>query len=389
MRQQLIYGSQLNAGFLTVLVGFTSSVILVFQAGQALNVSSAELGSWLFALCLGMGGLGIILSWHYKEPIVLAWSTSGAVVIIGSSEGIVVAEAIGAFMISGVLIAISGWSGGFHYLNRCIHPSIASAILAGILFSFCLNAFLAILQDAFLVLSMLLVYFIGRRFFPLYGLVIVLAVGMIMSYAKGDLNIDHLQFAWVQPVLTWPVFSIHAMLSLSLPIFIVTLISQNIPGLRVLRSEGYQAPSQHLIGWTGSITTLLAPLGCFGLNLSTITAAICSGKDAHPQPQQRYIAAIVAGGLYLIVGLFGLSMTALLFAFPPAFVMAMAGIALLSTFSNAITVALADSDTREASVLAFLVTASGLHLYGINAVIWGLIAGCVTAKWLAWPKRTS
>jgi benzoate membrane transport protein len=369
--------SILNAGFLTVLVGFTSSVVLVFQAAHTLLANTEQIGSWIFSLCLGMGVVGIFLSWKYKEPIVLAWSTSGAAVIV-STNNITLQEGIGAFIVSGILIILSGFSGWFSRINTYIRPAISSSILAGILFPFCFNAFLALKSNPFLLSSMLVLYVLGRKLFPLYSVTLILIVGIVISSYQHTFKFDEVSLELAKPIIMMPEFSFQAIITLAIPLFIVTLISQNIPGLAVLRSEGYKAPSNSLVGWTGIATTLLAPLGCYALNLATITAAICSGKDAHPDPNKRYIAAIFAGFFYILVGLFSTTIGYLLLAFPKELVIAVAGIALLSTLANALTISLNDSEYREASIVAFFVTISGVSFFGINSVLWGLLAGLVT-----------
>lgn len=368
--------SILNAGFLTVLVGFTSSVVLVFQAAHTLFANSEQIGSWIFSLCLGMGGIGVFLSWKYKEPIVLAWSTSGAAVII-STNNISLKEGIGAFIISGILIIFFGFSGWFSKINNYIRPAISSSILAGILFPFCLDAFLVSKSNPFLLSVMLITYIIGRKLFPLYAITLILIIGVIITSVQNTFKFDEVSLKFAKPILMMPEFSFQAMMTLAIPLFIVTLISQNIPGLAVLRSEGYKAPSNALVGWTGIATTLLAPLGCYALNLATITAAICSGKDAHPAPNKRYLAAIFAGFFYILVGLFSTTIGYLLLAFPKELVIAVAGIALLSTLASALTISLNDHEYREASILAFFVTISGVSFFGINSVLWGLLAGLI------------
>lgn len=370
--------STINAGFVTVLVGFTSSVVLVFQAAHSLSANSEQIGSWILALCLGMGVLGIVLTLKYKEPIVLAWSTSGAAIIIGST-GINLAEGVGAFIVCGVLIALSGFSGWFEKINNYIPPAISSSMLAAILFKFCADAFIAVKLNPLLIALMLVSYLLGRRFFPRYSISVMLILGIAIASFQGLFDFQKVSLSFATPIFVQPEFSLHAIVTLAIPLFIVTIVSQNIPGLAVLRSEGYKSSSHMLVGWTGAVTTLLAPLGCYALNLATITAAICSGKEAHPDQSQRYIAAVFAGVFYIVVGLFGTTIGYLLLAFPNELVITLAGFALLGMFGNALTAALKFPDYREAAILTFCITISNINLFGMSSVLWGLVIGLIAS----------
>ncbi|MFN9528797.1 MAG: benzoate/H(+) symporter BenE family transporter [Pseudomonadaceae bacterium] len=367
--------SAINAGFVTVLVGFTSSAVLVFQAAQALGATPAQIGSWMLALCVGMGVTGILLSLRYKAPIAIAWSTSGAAILASGASGISLAEATGAFIVSGLLITFCGFSGWFERIVQRIPMAIASGMLAGILLRFGLDAFAALQSEFSLVFIMLIAYLLARRLLPRYAVMAPLLVGIAIAASRGQLDFSGVEPSLARPEWVSPQFSWQAMIGIALPLFAVTMASQNLPGLTVLRASGYHTPSSPLIGWTGVATTLLAPFGAYALNLATITAAICTGREAHEDPRRRYTAAVSAGFFYLLVGLFGSAIGALFLAFPHELILAIAGLALIGTIGNGLASALLEEKHREAALITFLVTASGVTLLGIGSAFWGMLAG--------------
>ncbi|TVQ11418.1 MAG: benzoate transporter BenE [Leptolyngbya sp. DLM2.Bin27] len=368
--------SAIIAGFVTVLVGFTSSAVIVFQAAQALNATPAEVASWMWALGLGLGLTCIGLSLRYRAPVVTAWSTPGAAMLITSAAGVPMAEAIGAFLVSGLLIALAGFTGGFERLMNRIPLSLAAGMLAGVLLRFGLDVFGAMQTQLAMTFAMFCTYLAMRRLHPRYGVVVALAVGIAIAAQQNLIQFDTVSLQLAAPVFTAPRFSVAALVGVALPLFVVTMASQNVPGVAVLRASGYgTVPISPLIGWTGAATVLLAPFGAFALNLAAITAAICMGREAHEDPGRRYVAAIAAGVFYLLIGLFGATVAAVFAAFPPELVLAIAGLALLGTIGNGLFTALRDETQREPALITFLVTASGLTLFGIGSAFWGLIAG--------------
>jgi benzoate membrane transport protein len=363
------------AGFVTVLVGFTSSAVIVFQAAQTLNATPAEISSWMLALGLGMGITCIALSLRYRMPVVTAWSTPGAAMLITSAEGVTMPEAIGAFLISGALITLFGFTGWFERAIDRIPLSLASGMLAGVLLRFGLEVFTSMKTQFSLVFAMLCVYLLMRRIQPRYAVIAALVMGTFIAGMKGLLQLDNIQLQIAQPVLVMPQFSLSALVGVALPLFVVTMASQNVPGVAVLRASGYSVPISPVIGWTGVATLLLAPFGGFAINLAAITAAICMGREAHEDPAKRYMASVAAGGFYLIIGLFGATVTAVFAAFPKELVLAIAGLALLGTIGNGLAAALAQESEREPALITFLVTASGVALLGVGSAFWGLVAG--------------
>ena len=367
--------SALIAGFVAVLVGFTSSAVIVFQAAQALQATPAEIASWMCALGLGMGLTSIALSLRFRVPVLTAWSTPGAAMLITSAAGVSMPEAIGAFLVSAALITISGFSGWFERMIGRIPISIASGMLAGVLLRFGLDAFIAMKTQFVLVFPMFCAYLICRRLLPRYAIVVTLLLGVGIAATQGLLHVDGLRLELARPVFTTPEFSWRALIGIALPLYVVTMASQNIPGVAVIRASGYQVPISPLIGWTGAANLLLAPFGGFALNLAAITAAICMGREAHENPERRYVAAIAAGVFYVLIGLFGATVGALFLAFPKELVLAIAGFALLGTIGSGLAAALGQEAEREPALLTFLVTASGIALAGIGSAFWGLLAG--------------
>ncbi|GLS05540.1 benzoate transporter [Chitiniphilus shinanonensis] len=378
--------SAVVAGFVTVLVGFTSSAVIVFQAAQALGATPAQIASWMWALGLAMGVTCIGLSLRYRVPVVTAWSTPGAAMLVTSVAGVTMPEAIGAFILCGLLIVLAGASGWFERAMARIPVAIASAMLAGVLLRFGMAAFVSLGTQLALVGAMLATYLLLRRLWPRYAIVAVLLVGVAVAAIQGQLHLGGVRWQLAAPVFTLPALSWQAVLSVALPLFLVTMASQNVPGVAVLKASGYHPPISPIIATTGVVATLLAPFGAFALNLAAITAAICMGPEAHEDPAKRYTAAIAAGVFYLIVGLFGVTVAALFAAFPKELVLALAGLALINTIGNGLAAAVRDEAQREPALITFLVTASGVTLFGIGSAFWGLVAGALAFAVLGWRR---
>lgn len=371
--------SAATAGFVAVLVGFTSSVAIVFQAAQAFGATPELITSWMWALGLGMGLCSAIPSLILKKPVMVAWSTPGAAVLAtaGLAGGFTMAQAVGAFMACAVLIVLSGATGLFERLMNRIPMAIASALLAGVLARFGLQAFAAAQTALPLVALMLLVYLLGRRLLPRYAVPLTLLAAVAYVLANGQFNAGALVLQWAVPVFTAPEFTFSAFVSLALPLFVVTMASQNLPGVAAIRAAGYDMPISTIITMTGVATLVLAPFGGYALNLSAITAAICMGEEAHADKGKRYTAALACGLIYIAIGLVGAAVTGLLLAFPKELVLAIAGLALLGTIGGGLHAALKDDAHREAALITFLVTLSGVVIAGIGSAFWGVVAGAI------------
>lgn len=381
--------SAIVAGFVAVLVGYTSSAVLVFQAAAALGAGPAEIGSWMGALGLGMGLSSIALSLRYRAPVLTAWSTPGAAMLISAAAGVPMNDAIGAFLVCALLITVAGFSGLFERLMGRIPISLAAGMLAGVLLRFGLDVFVAMKAQFLLVFAIFCIYLAGRRLWPRYAVVGALAVGIGIAGMQGLLHLDALRFSLAEPVFTTPALSLNALFGIALPLFVVTMASQNVPGVAVIRASGYKVPISPVIGWTGIVTLVLAPFGGFAFNLAAITAAICMGREAHHDPDKRYVAAVAAGCFYLVMGVFGATVGALFSAFPRELVLAVAGLALLGTIGGGLATALRDEHEREPALITFLVTASGVPLLGIGSAFWGIVAGTLALLVLRAGTRTA
>lgn len=379
--------STLVAGFVAVLVGYTSSVAIIFQATVALGATPAQTASWLWALGVGMGLTSLGLSLWTRQPILTAWSTPGAA-LLAATSGLALPEAIGAFIVCGLLIFAAGASGVFEKLMDRLPVAIASALLAGVLARFGLDAAASVQTAPGLVVPMALAYLAGRRWWPRYAVPGVLLTGLVAAAAQGRLHLAGVDpgQVFVLPQWTTPVFRWQALIGVALPLFLVTMASQNLPGVAAQRASGYSTPVSASIAVTGVATTLLAPFGGYAFNLAAITAAICMGREAHEDPARRYTAAMAAGVYYVLLGLAGGGVAMLLAAFPRELVVAIAGLALLGTIAGALAAALKDEVHRDAAILTFLVGLSGLKLFGIGSAFWAVVAGSAAIAFAAWRR---
>lgn len=384
--------SAVSAGFVAVLVGFTSSVAIVFQAAQSFHATPAQIASWMWALGLGMGLCSLLPSLWLRKPVMVAWSTPGAAVLVaaGATGNFDMAQAVGAFIVCALLITLVGMTGWFERVMNRIPTEIAAGLLAGVLARFGMDAFAAAHTALPLLLVMLGVYLISRRMAPRYAVVATLCAGVAYAAAAGQMQWSVVTWELASPQFTAPEFGWSATVGLALPLFVVTMASQNLPGVAVIRASGYNLPISRLITLTGAATLVLAPFGAFALNFSAITAAICMGPQAHADPAKRYTAAASCGVLYVLIGLFGAVVTGLLTAFPKELVVAIAGLALLGTIGAGLASALREEAHREAALITFLVTLSGVVIAGIGSAFWGVVAGSIALfvqQYAASPAR--
>ncbi|MEY8771875.1 benzoate/H(+) symporter BenE family transporter [Erwinia sp. ACCC 02193] len=375
------------AGFVAVLVGYTSSAAIIFQAAGAAGATAAQTGGWLSMLGLAMGVTSIGLSIYYRAPVLTAWSTPGAALLVTSLPGTPMPETIGVFIFASGLIFLCGVTGLFARLMNHIPQAISAAMLAGILLRFGLDAFASLQPDFTLTASMCLAYLLARRFLPRYAIVLTLLVGLAVAAIKGEIHLSQQPLTFAVPAFIAPHFSWSSLLGIGVPFFIVTMASQNAPGIATLKAAGYPVPVSPLMSWTGLASLLLSPFGGFSVCIAAITAAICMGPDVHPDPQRRYWGAVCAGFFYLLAGLFGGAIGQLFSALPPALIHTLAGLALLGTIAGSLQRALAKDKQRDAAVITFLITASGLSLLGIGAAFWGLVGGIVAHLVFCLPRR--
>ncbi|NLC00945.1 MAG: benzoate/H(+) symporter BenE family transporter [Pseudomonas formosensis] len=368
--------SAVVAGFIATVISYAGPLVIIFQVAQAADMPQAALTSWVWAISIGSGVLGIVLSLRYRVPVIIAWNAPGSALLITLLPGMSLNEAVGAYLISSLIILLVGLSGSFDRIVSRLPAAISAGMLAGILFSFGTGLFVSLQQQPLLVLAMFLTYLLGKRLMPRYAILAVLLVGVSIALGMGELRSDALVVGLAIPQWITPEFSWQATLNIALPLVMVALTGQFLPGVAVLRTAGYQdTPASPLITHSGLWSVLLAPFGCHGLTLAAITAAICTGRDAHEDPSRRYVAGVSGGVFYLLLGLFGATLVSIFTAFPAALIAALAGLALLAAIAGALAGAMAVPDDREAALITFLVTASGMSFLGLSAAFWGLIFG--------------
>lgn len=379
--------SAVVAGFIAMLTGYTSSLVLMFQAGQAAGLTDGQISSWIWSLSIGMAICCIGLSLRYRAPIMIAWSTPGAALLITSLPGVPYGEAIGAYILASGLIMLIGLTGTFDRIMRRIPGSLAAALLAGVLFKIGLEICVAAEQQPVLVVAMLLAYLLGKRLLPRYAVLAALIVGSVLAGVFGLLNFEQFELQLAVPEWTTPRFSLAAAISIGIPLFIVAMASQNLPGMAVLRANGYDVPASPLLTTTGLTSMLLAPFGSHGIHMAAISAAICAGPEAHEDPKKRYTAAIWCGVFYGIAGIFGATLAALFSALPKALILSIAALALFASIIGGLTQAMSEPKEREAALITFLVTASGMTLFSVGSAFWGIVAGLLTLAILNWGKQ--
>ncbi|MFH8497260.1 benzoate/H(+) symporter BenE family transporter [Streptomyces coeruleorubidus] len=369
--------SAVVAGAVAVVVSFAGPLTLVVQAAHAGGLDESHTSSWIWAIAVGSGVTGLVLSLRHRVPVVAAWSTPGAALLVTQLDRMPYATAIGAYLAAAALTVLVGVTGWFDALMRRIPAAVVSAVLAGILLRFGLDAFRA-LEDAPAVAGVMLAgYVVLQRVAPRYAIAAPLAAAVAVAAATGTLSPGGVHLSLATPVFTVPSWPGEALVSLTLPLFLVTMSAQNAPGVGALREAGYAVPSGPLVRDTGVASAVFAPFGAHALNLGAITAAICAGPDAHEDRDRRYVAGLSCGVLYIAVGLFGATVAGLFAALPPALISVAAGVALLGALGGSLSAAFAEARDRTAVLAAFLTTASGLTLLGLGAAFWGLVFGMI------------
>lgn len=387
MRASFIPFSSLLAGFIAVLVGYASSAAIIWQAAQVAGASASQIAGWMTALGLGMGISTLALTLWHRVPVLTAWSTPGAALLVTGLQGVTINEAIGIFIFANALIVLCGVTGLFARLMNIIPPSLAAAMLAGILLRFGLQIFTPLPENLLLCGSMGLAWLMARVAAPRYAIIAALVCGLLVAGCRGDVVTNGVSFSLASPVFIAPHFTLSTLISVGLPLFLVTMASQNAPGIATMQAAGYRIAVSPLMIVTGGLALLLSPFGVFSICIAAITAAICQSPDAHPQKDKRWLAAAAAGGFYLLAGVAGGSVSGLIAALPGAWVQMLAGLALLSTLSGSLYRALANENERDAATLTFLLTASGITLAGIGSAFWGLLLGSLCYVLLSRLRR--
>ncbi|MEZ8943615.1 benzoate/H(+) symporter BenE family transporter [Vibrio sp. 10N.247.311.12] len=367
--------SHVSTGFIAIFIGYASAAAIIFQAAMSAGATEEQVASWFWALGIGMGITTILLSFHYKKPVVTAWSTPGAALLITSLEGLTMNQAVAVFLFSSMLITLVGLAGIFEKVLKQIPTSIASAMLAGILLQFGLGLFTSLMEEAQVVTVMLAVFILAKARLGNLLIPSIFIIALVMCVGFGKLDVSQVTMGLTTPVFITPDFEFFSLFSVGIPLFIVTMASQNLPGFAVLKANGYQIDSSKIITTTGVTGLIFAPFGGFAYNLAAITGAICMGPNADGNPKTRYMAGICMGGFYLLAGVMGMSFVSLFSAVPSEIVIAVAGLAVMPTLMNCLAVSMADSHYREPALLTFLFTASGTNLLGIGSAFWGLCIG--------------
>ena len=370
--------SAVVAGFIAVVVSYSGPMVVVLTAAQTGHLTSGQTTSWIWAISLGSGLTCAVLSLWTRMPVITAWSTPGAALLVTSLANYSYGDAVGAFVLASVGLTVVGFSGVFGKLMARVPTAIVSAMLAGILFSFGTEAFHSLGVAPLVAAAVLVGYVVIKRFSARYAVLGGLVLGVLAAAAGGRLHLSGLRLELAAPEWTTPTFSLPAVIGISIPLFIVTMASQNAPGLAVLQAAGYRPHDRLLIGSTGLTSMVLAPFGCHALNLAAITAAICTNDEAHPDPKRRYPAGVFCGLFYIVAGLFGPALLVLFTGLPKELITAVAGVALLGALMSGLSGAMQQPDHREAAMVTFLVTASGLSLFSVGSAFWGLVLGVIT-----------
>ncbi|MEE1892447.1 benzoate/H(+) symporter BenE family transporter [Pseudomonas otitidis] len=369
--------SAVVAGFIATLISYAGPLVIVFQAAESGGLPAELLSSWVWAISIGSGVLGIVLSLRYRVPVIIAWSAPGSALLVTMLPGVGAAEAVGAYVMANALILAVGLSGAFDRIVGKLPAAISAAMLAGILFSFGTRLFTALDDQPAMVMAMFITYLVVRRLSPRYAVMAVLLVGCLFAAGSGQLQASALVIGFATLEWVTPAFSWHGLFNIALPLVMVALTGQFVPGVAVLRNAGYPTPASPLITASGLGSLLLAPFGCHGLTLAAITAAICTSREAHEDPARRYVSGVVGGVFYLLLGVFGATLVSVFSTLPKELIAALAGLALFGAIATALAGSMAVPEDREAALITFLVTASGMSFLGLSAAFWGLIFGIV------------
>ncbi|WP_335975695.1 benzoate/H(+) symporter BenE [Acinetobacter calcoaceticus] len=373
------------AGFLAVLISYSGPLIIFFQAAQRAHVSTDMMVSWIWGISIGAAVSGIYLSIKYKTPVITAWSAPGTALLVTLFPHISLNEAVAAYITSAIVIFLIGVTGYFDKLLKWIPQDVAAGMMAGILFQFGIGLFTASDSMPFIVFSMLIVFLIAKRLMPRYTMIWVLGAGILLSLILGKMNPVDVSFSlaipqWISPEWTW-----NSTLNLAVPLILVSLTGQFLPGMAIMKLSGYDTPAKPIISVTSIASLAVACVGGITIVLASITAALCMGKDAHELKEKRYIAGIANGIFYILGGLFAGSIVMLFSLLPKELVAALAGLALLGAIATNISVAMRNDSQRDAALITFLATASGMHFLGLSSVFWGIFIG-VIAHFILTPR---
>lgn len=379
--------SHIAAGLTSVIVGYSSSVVIVIEAARQSGANESQIISWLFVLGITMGLTTLFYSAYFKMPVITAWSTPGAVFLITAASGFTLPDIIGAFLFAGILSIGAARSRTIMRAIERIPPALAAAMLAGILLPYCLGVFQAAQANPLLAFSFVAIYLLGSQWFPRYLMLVLLFIAALAAMILSPQTSVPLRFAL--PTLEWvaPALNFSAMMSVGLPLFLITMLSQNLPGISIQRSHGYHPNNRLILSGIALLQLLSAPFGGFMINLAAITAAICMADNVDDNPEKRYMAGVVAGIGYLLAGIFAVTIVVIFTQMPPIITKLLAGIALLATLQSSLLRCMQETPLRQSALLTMLCSASGITLIGISAPVWGLVIG-VLALLIQPPKHS-
>lgn len=379
--------SAIAAGFLAVLVSYSGPAVIFFQAAQSAHAAPEMVASWIWGISIGAAVSGIFLSWVLRVPIVTAWSAPGTALLVSLFPALSLNEAVGAYITAALIILAIGVSGYFDKVLKQIPRGIAAGMMAGILFQFGANAFKSAASMPLLTFSMVAAYVIFKRFVPRYSVVLVLLVGVLLAVLSGQTaGIESVRLEFAKPQFIVPAWSWGSTLSLALPLVLVSLTGQFLPGMAILRSSGYSTPARPIIGVTGIASLGVACFGGITIVIAAITAALCTTKDAHENPRRRYVAGIANGFFYLVGGCFAGTIVALYYVLPRELIAVLAGLALIGAISANLLGTVEEAEHREAAVITFLATASGMSFLGLGSAFWGVVLGSIAYAVISRPK---
>lgn len=366
--------SLVSAALVAALVGYGSTIALVLAAAAAVGATPGQTASWVLAICLAKALGSAVMSTWARVPVVLAWSTPGAA-LIAASTGVSMAQAVGAFVLAAGLIALTAALRPLGRAVAAIPDGIAAAMLAGVLLPFCLKGALAAQVAPTLILPMVVVFVLVRLWNPAVAVLAALAGGVALAFGTGTALWPAVPLPMPAPVFIWPEFVPQVLIGLGVPLYLVTMASQNLPGFAVMRAAGFQPPVNRALAVSGGISALAALFGAHTVNMAAITAAICMGDDVHPEAQQRWKVGLAYAVVWLGLGLFSPAILAILGALPPEVMAGLVALALLSPLMGALGAAFGRGDTRFAATVTLAITGSGVIAFGIGAAFWGLVTG--------------
>ena len=363
------------AGFVAVLVSYSGPLAIFFQAAQSAEISNAMMTSWVWAISIGAAVSGILLSLWLKVPVVTAWSAPGTALLVTLFPGLSLNEAVGAYLTAAVIIFVIGVTGSFDRIIQMIPPGIASAMMAGILFQFGVGVFVSLESVPALAIGMIIAYLVFKRFTPRYSLVLLLVVGVMLAVFLEGASLEGVSVQLAEPQFIRPEWTWNATLSLAIPLVLVSLTGQFLPGMAIMRSSGYNTAAKPIVTVASLTSFFTAFFGGITTVIAAITAAICTSKEAHEDPDKRYVAGVANGAFYLIGGIFAGTIVSLFTSLPGEFVAVLAGLALIGAISSNISAFAAEKNHLEASVITFIATASGISFLGLGSAFWGVIVG--------------